>query len=388
MSKLFTLDRFQNANNTLCIFGKGKGYREAVEMGVDLAEAYMKNNYGDVLKAYSINSEKVDGYEVLNKAFYTQLFQYVYQDENFKFSPESLSVLRSPNRFNSVQHDRYYDVVKAVETTLVPQVTEKFTGSYNETRNIAWGDTAEFDIESNEILIADRIAEGVPFGGSQHKFNYTVTVNPEPLNISFDTKWYDVAAGKADFGRMFFKAALGFASYFTVQAYNKLYAMAQQVPASYQYTGFTTENIDLATMAVSGANSGATSSIIGCLPALRDVVPENDFFKMAVGDEWIKQGYVGIHANSPLVMLDNLVNPATINTNATASTPSFLFRNDVLFVMPFVGRKPIKTVFEGDMFNITKSAVETADKTERASLTYRVGIEYVYDQIMGLITRA
>jgi hypothetical protein len=164
--------------------------------------------------------------------------------------------------------------------------------------------------------------------------------------------------------------------------------MALQVPASYRFTGFTTENIDLCTMAVGGANGGARASIIGTLPALRQVIPDNDFLKMGVGEEWIKIGYVGMHAGTPLVKLENLINPATINSNTSAGAPSFLFRNDVLFVMPFVGRRPVKTIFEGEMFSLNKSSIDTDDKTERASLTYKVGVDYIYDEIMGLVTEA
>ena len=141
-------------------------------------------------------------------------------------------------------------------------------------------------------------------------------------------------------------------------------------------------------MAVEGANGGAQASIIGTLPALREVLPTNDFLKMGVGEEWVKVGYVGEHAGSPVVKIDNLLNPVTVNTNTTAGTPSFMFYNNVLFILPFVGHKPVKTVFEGDLFNITRTAIETDDKTERASLTYRAGVDYVYDTVMALITKS
>lgn len=386
MNKIFSMENFTSEKNPLNILGKSKGYAAAVKSGIDLAEAYIMNNKGSLVKGYGLDVEKVADYDNQNMAFYTLLFRYVYEDDSFVATKENLAILKNPKRFNTAQHERYYDVINSVETTIAPKVTEMLTGSYNEVRNIANGDTAEFDIESNEIFVADTSAEGVPFGGSQKKFNTTVTINPTPLNITFDTDWYLVASGKADFGKMFYKASLGFTSWFTTQAYNKILELALQVPASYKFVGFTTENIDLCTMAVSGANNGIKSTIIGTLPALRNILPNNDFLKAAVGRDWIEQGYVGEHANSPLFEMTNLINPVTINTNVTAGAPDFLFRNDIIFVMPFVGVRPVKTVFEGDMFNITLSAIQTADKTERASLTYRVGVEFVYSQIVGVIT--
>lgn len=385
MNKLFSLDNFQDKDRTFG-FNKNPNLEAAVKCGIDLTNAYMKKNFAKILETYGYDHEPVENYEDLNKGFQKLLFGYVYDVKDFDLSKENMQNFKSPKRMNTAERERYYDVVTAVETTVTPAVANIFTGEFNEVKNIAWGDTAEFDIESNEILIAKKTANGVAFGTNQRLFNGTKTVNTESLNITFETDWYQVAAGKADFGKMFFKASQGFINYLTVAAYNKLLAMANQLPASYKFTGFTTENIDLATMAVSGANGGVECSIIGTLPALRQVVPTNDFFKLGIGEEWVKMGYVGLHAGTPLVKITNLLNPTTINSNQTAGTPSFMFRNNVLFVMPFVGRKPVKTVFEGDLFNITLSAVQTADKTEAASLTYNVGVDFVYDQIMGLVS--
>jgi hypothetical protein len=386
MNKLFSIDNYQDKDRTFG-FAENKALETVVALGVDLTEAHIRNTCPNALKAYGFDSERVENYSTMEKAFETAMFRYVFQDDTLELNKDTLKFFKKPNPLKTAQRERYYEIIESVITTITPAVTSMFTGMYNEIKNIGYGDTAQFDVESNEILIVNKSAEGVTFGGEQHKFNTTKTVETESLNISFSTDWYAIAAGKSDFGKMFFKAGQGFANYFTVEAYNKLYAMALQVPASYKFTGFTTENIDLATMAVEGANGGVGASIIGTLPAVREVVPSNDFFKLGIGEEWVKVGYIGNHAGSPVVKIGNLINPTTINSNTSAGTPSFLFRNDVLFVMPFVNAKPVKTVFEGDLFQVSLSSIETSDKTERASLTYKAGVDYVYDTIIALITK-
>lgn len=387
MSKNFSIHAFANEDY---MFNTNENFRKAVNTGIDLSRAYMNMNASNegLLAATGVLEEKktAEEYATLNAAHQCALFAYVYDVDTFEFTKESLKRFKSPNRFNTTQSERYYEVVSAVETVITPAVTAAFTGKFAEVHNMGWGDTAEFDIESNEILIAKKSAEGIVAGTNQRLYRDTVTVNPEPLEIRFDTDWYQVAAGKADFGKMYFKASQGFVNYFTLAAYNQLVSLAKQVPASYRYVGITTENIDLATMAVSGANGGINASIVGTLPALRKVVPTNDFLKLGISEEWVKMGYVGAHAGTPVVKIDNLINPATINSNTTQGTPSFLFKNDVLFVMPFIDRKPVKVVFEGDLFNVTRTAIQTGDKTESASLTYRVGIKYAYDQIIGVVS--
>lgn len=387
MNKLFSIENF--ADKSSLGLRNNEELEKVVKMGVDLTEAYAVKNHSEAAKRAGLElSANAQDYSLLNKAFETALFRYVFANQELELNAENRKGFKQKSPLKQSESERYYDVVKSVLTTVTPAITSMFTGMYNEVRNIAWGDTAEFDVESNEIFQVNKIAEGVPFGGEQKKYPTSKTINPEPLNITFSTDWYQVAAGKMDFGKNFFRAGRGFANYFTVQAYNRLYAMAQQVPAAYKFTGFTTENIDLATMAVEGANGGARASIIGTLPALREVLPTNDFLKMGIGEEWVKVGFVGEHAGTPLVKIDNLLNPVTVNTNTNSGTPSFLFYNNVLFVLPFIGHKPVKTVFEGDLFTIERNAIQTDDKTERASLTYRAGVDFVYDEIMAIISKS
>lgn len=384
MKKIFNLDSYANKNK---IFGSPEA-QVVVDMGVALTESYIANKHKDTINSYGVDLTKSEeDYSLLNKAFQKALFGYVLGVEEFEMTSENLSRFKKPNPLKLSERERYYEIITAVETVVTPSVTEAFTGSYNEVKNIGWGDTAEFEVESNEILIAKKHAEGVPFGASQHLYRDSKTVNTELLNITFDTDWYRVASGKEDFGMLFFKASQGFVNYFTYQAYLKLVELTTQIPASYQYIGATTDNIDYCTMAVSSANNGVPVSIIGTLPMLRLVAPTNDFFKMSVGEEWIKMGYIGVHAGTPLVRMENLLNPTTINSNSNAATPDFLMSNEILFVLPFIGRKPVKTVFEGDMFSINLSEIQTSDKKERASLTYKAGIDYVYDEIIGVITK-
>lgn len=381
MNKYFSIESYSNKD---MFTRKGENFAKAVALGVELGEDFTKKNCAPAIIANKvIDFSEVKDYDNKNKLFQTALFQYVFADETW--GVDRLPELKNPNRFDTAQRERYYAIVSAVQTVLTPAVTIALTGAYNEVRNIGWGETAEFNVESNEPLIVTKGAEGIRFGGMQHKARYTKTINTETLEINFETDWYLVASGKADFGLMFFRASQGFASYFTVEAYNSLATYALQVPAYLRATGFTTENIDSLMMAVQGANNGALPSLVGTLPALRSVVPDNDFFKMGVGEEWIKNGYVGVHADMPLVKMTNLINPVTMNS---ATTASFLFNNDRLFVLPFVGKRPIKTVFEGDMYTVNLSSIETADKTEKAVMKYRAKVDYIPECLIGMLTRA
>lgn len=392
MNKLFSVENYSTKDNILGlgILKKREGLDVPVRLGIDLTEAYMQKQHSKELDVAGVKfelSEQQNNYKAFNEAFQVALFRYVFNSDKLEFA-DLKQMLTGNKPLNTNERERYYEVITSVETVVVPAVTSAMTGMYNEVRNIALGDTAEFDVESNEILIANVSAEGVPFGGEQHLYRDTKVITTKNLNISFSTPWYQVATGKADFGQLFYKASLGFANYFAVEAYNQLVTMAASLPAYCRYTGFTTENIDLATMATSGANGGAKSSIIGTLPALREILPTNDFLKQGIGEEWVKVGYIGTHAGSPVVLLDNLINPTTINSNSSAGTPSFMFATDELFVLPFINRRPVKTVFEGDVFTVNESSIQTADKTERATINYKVGIGFVLDQLFGYITKS
>lgn len=357
-------------------------------IGVDATKKHIygivKNEQGNSITAdieKNFDSKVKDDENDLDKAFGFAVLRYATRNENF--CEEDLAQLKDPNFVSRTDfQERYYEVINTVLSTTIPAVSTTFLGRIAEVKSIGFGDTAQFDIDSNEIFQVSRSATGVAFGANQRKYRKTVTVNPYDTNITFDTDWYQIASGVFDFGKNFYRASAGYAHFFTSLAYQKFNELTSTIPAAYKLSGWSDKDAREVLAAVQSANNNTPVSLFGTKVALGSVVPENDFMKFGVSEEWVLKGYVGTWAGYSLVEAMQLMNPLTINE---ATTRDFLINNDKIWVLPMNGKRPIKIVFEGGMFNLQKAATDTADMTERASLHYRVGVEAVYDQIYGEI---
>lgn len=367
---------------------KSEEVRKIASIGVDATKKYI---YGIVKneKDNAITAEIEKNFEAvvkdesadLDKAFGYAVLRYATRDENF--GEEDLHLLQDPSFVSKTDfQERYYDVINSVLTTVIPAVTTTFLGRIAEVRSVPFGDSARFDIESNEIFQVSRSATGNPYGANQRKYTKTVTVNPYDTNITFDTDWYQMSSGIFNFGKNFYRASAGYAHFFTALAYQKFKELINTVPAAYKLSGWGDKAAREVLAAVQSANNNVPVSLFGTKVALGSVVPESDFMKFGISEEWTVRGYIGAWAGYPLVEAMNLINPLTINE---ATNRDFLIDNSKIWILPMTGRKPVKIVFEGSMFNIHKSVVDTGDMTERASLHYRVGVEAIYDQIYGEI---
>jgi len=371
-----------------CNKSKNDEVKKIAKIGVDATKKYIYNIVKNE-KENSIAAEIEKNFEAsikddskdLDKAFAFAVLRYATRDENF--GEDDLALLRDPNFVTRTDfQERYYEVVNTVLTTTIPAVTTTFLGRIAEIKSVPYGDTARFDIESNEIFQVSRSASGILFGANQRKYVKTVTVNPYDTNITFDTDWYQMASGIFEFGKNFYRASAGYSHFFTALAYKKFADLITNVPAAYKLSGWSDKTAREVISAVQSANNNVPVSLFGTKVALGNVVPENDFMKFGISEEWTLKGYIGSWCGYSLVEAMQLLNPTTINE---ATTRDFLVDNDKIWILPLNGRRPIKIVFEGTMFTAQKSAMDTVDMVEKASLHYRVGVEAVYDQIYGEI---
>lgn len=101
------------------------------------------------------------------------------------YEAEGLSIFKNPmvNKDATVRSNFDW-VLSQVVTAIVPEVVnEAFEGYIAEIHQVGFGDTAVFDIESNDLFKVNEKAEGVRKGVDQPMFDDEFTVNTHPITI-------------------------------------------------------------------------------------------------------------------------------------------------------------------------------------------------------------
>lgn len=289
-------------------------------------------------------------------------------------------------------------ITQEVITPLFPAIMDATTDRLVEWSDARLGETKVFDIESNDFFIFDDDSWGsVSSKPYQYLYKSQIAVTPKPATAKTKIKWYqDVVGGEA--GRYFAAFMRG--------AYNKMYAvMLERFRAAINnsrysasvltYDSYSAANWNQAIMRAAALNGVRRQNLmaLGTLTALSNVLPTVGTdgavagIQGMIGDEWVRNGFLGNVAGVDLVEYGLAVVPGTQNHN-----PQFLSlddgeENESIYIIPRVGYAPMVGVKAiGSPITIMFDPEETADMTINISETIVFDIQPAFSQKIVKIT--
>lgn len=365
------------------LFMKDPKAATLVENGIDLAKRYTatlakgNDKLSEARQEYA--NVLIGNYEKDNNDFMEAFMQYCVEGSNYEWT--GIEMVKNRQVRNAGFMDRFYDVVGQIMTPVAPAVVSTVVINLAETRNIALGDTAQFRVDSNELFQVDDLAEGLHQSATQRLYNEEFTVNPTQKAITVSVDWLFMATGKLDFGAWAYKIGLSFAGYINKLIYKALVDGIASMPAAYKAGSYSDDNFIGLKQRVKAANANSAVYCYGTAGALGKVLPSNDYLKMQLGEEWFKNGYVGMHKGVPMMEIDQVITPGTVNTTATLGID-----DNYLWFFALGGYKPVKLVFEGSALAIADEATKTADKTQMLSIQQRFGAKLIVGSRYGQMT--
>ncbi len=386
IKKYFSINKNDRKFNSLDIEGKA-----LVQCGLESVKKYVaeisrkaeKTTFASILSDIDVNGRQSLDNEVVEK-----LVKYSLKKDGIDVTDFELKDIANPNIRTTKFKETFNMILAQIMTPIVPAMVSAQFADMADVSNIGWGETAKFDVKSNDTFYVTRIAEGVLSGSVQRLYNDELAVNPEPYNIKTTVDWYQVAAGVYDLGEFVYKVGVSFSAYVTQMIIGAISAnIAAAVPASYFTNGFTTSKFIKLAELLRAANGGAKVKAYGSLNSLAGVKPEGTAasgianMQMQLGEEWSKVGYIGTYMDVDLIKIPQIVLPNTINT-----TPLLGIPDDVIYMFADGGYKPVKLVFEGSAITIDIIPTESPDKEMGISVTTRMGQTFVAASKYGAIT--
>ena len=339
------------------------------------------NNLDLARQAFSGN--KAADYADKNRELLEAMGQRMAEGTRFeaKFEAEGLSMFKNPtvNR-NSDIRENFNLVIAQVINAIVPEVVnESFEAYLAEIKQIGYGDTAVFQIESNDLFKVNAKAEGVRKGVDQPMFDDEVTVMASPLTIDTSIDWYPFAAGIFDMGNFAVKIARSYEAYIFIKVVNGMLAAEAEFGPAYTTNGITPALWGTLKQRVSAANGGMSVVAIGTEVALSNVSLGGNY-QVQIGEEMNKVGYLDQYLSTPLIALKNVLLPGTTNGAATLA-----LKDNKIYMIPVGGTKPVKIVFEGNEVSVSFNPDETSDRRYGISVELRVGVAAVCGSKYGTI---
>jgi len=299
-----------------------------------------------------------------------------------KFASEGLTMFKNPtvNR-NSDIRENFNLVIAQVINAIVPEVVnESFEAYLAEIKQVGYGDTAVFQIESNDLFKVNQKAEGVRKGVDQPMFDDEITVMASPLTVDASIDWYPFAAGVFDMGNFALKIARSYEAHIFTRVVKGMLAAENTFGPAYATNGVTPQLWGTLRQRVSAANGGMNVIAIGTEVALSSVSLGGNF-QVEIGEEMNKVGYLSQYLGVPLIALKNVLIPGTTNTTADLALD-----DHKIFFVPVAGDKPVKILFEGNEVTVTYNPEESSDKRYGITVELRVGVSAICGAKYGTIT--
>ena len=302
------------------------------------------------------------------------------EDETARFEASRKLFSEPMVNKNPVVRSNFAIVLSQVISAINPEVSnDMFMRFIAETRQIGFGDTAVFKLESNDLFAVKDMAEGVRRTVDQPMWDDEVTVHPHLVGLSSHIDWYPFAAGRFDMGYFAVKIAKSFAAYIFVKAIRGMTAATTQFGAAYSKNGVSANNWTELAQRVQAANGGMKVVAVGTKAALHNCNLGGNF-QVEIGERMNSVGYLTQYLDVPLIAVDNVIAAGTVNTTGTLLIP-----DDRIYMVPMAGDKPVKIVFEGNQSSVDDNPEDTSDVRWGITVSQRIGVSAVCGSKFGTI---
>jgi len=284
-------------------------------------------------------------------------------------------------RNNQNVRSNFAIILTQVINAIVPEVANDTYFRYlAETRQIGFGDTATFRIESNDLFAVKDQAEGIRRTVDQPMWNDEITVPTHRVSLSSHIDWYPFAAGTFDMGNFGVKIARSISAYIFIKAVKGMTAATTEFGAAYQAAGVSVQQWGTLKQRVQAANGGMKVIAIGTAIALSNANISGNY-QVEIGEEMTKVGYLDQYLGTPLIAIDNVLAPGATNTTGALTIP-----DNIIYMVPVAGDKPVKIVFEGNQTSVSDDPENTADERYGITVSLRLGVSAVCGAKFGTIT--
>lgn len=276
-----------------------------------------------------------------------------------------------------------FAVMNAMVDMVLPTVITESVGMYTEVRNLAWGDSAAFDIKPRDLFSITKVGNGKRTTEFHKNYNGQVTLVAEARALTVAVNLIEVLSGKASLGDLASRVIRSMEAEFAYDCYSAfktaLDAVDNTASTGLRTAGYTEDEFVRIAQAVQAWNGGAMPVAIGTLRALKNIMPNDVNYRYEIDGEFVKLGYIREFNGVATMILPQIAD--------YSGTPfGVRLANDrIWFVSPSAG-KIVKAVIEGSTLARTDDTYANADLSQSTTLLKKWGVGIATSAVAGVLT--
>lgn len=269
---------------------------------------------------------------------------------------------------------------EVLATTVINGVNDdEFFMQFADVRNVALGDSIEFYVPDNSLLVASELA-GNHWNMTRQKLDAgaSFTVKTKAFGLAVYADFLAFLAGRVDFPVLVSKVARAMQDKIYQETAASFASASAYLPSEFKATGTYSEDALIEIASHVEAASGSAPMVVGTRKGLAKVTAGLDaaYLSEKSKEQLNNTGRVTVYNGMTLVQLP---------TVHKANSFEFAYNDNQLLILPSGDNKPVKLVYEGD--SLVKEVSDGTDNMDM-SLEYkfitRFGTNVVFNNLYGV----
>lgn len=264
-----------------------------------------------------------------------------------------------------------------IDMVLPDTIIETFD-KFAEVKVGGFGDSFAFDISNSDLFIVTKAGNGKRHAFAQRQYNGQAVLIPENRMITVEEDLYRILAGKRNLAEYATKIAQSMETELSVDVYNAINDTYANLPASFKEASFTQDSFVTLCQRVTAFNGGAKSVVFGTQLGLSKIVPTSEYFKMQLGAEYVKTGYLGTFMGTDLFEIPQ-------KANWRDSNYAMRLDDTRLYVISTSVNKLVKIAIEGETLTYSDNMIANANLTQTQTMHKKWATGLISNAKFGII---
>ena len=318
---------------------------------------HYRHDVMDVKCSYDASKSLVEKEATINKAIDAEVAKLT----NLKCSSV---VEREQFATNPVYQWANCAVVNKLVDYILPEIIRDDFMGVATVNNIAYGDSVDFEIKSNDLFKVVANGNSRRHVEAQRQFNGTATLAPTNHSLTVEVDWYRVVSRRESLAEYAVKVVLSMENELWLDVMTIMANSYSALTTNFKEAAFSGTAFTKLSERVTAANGGAKAVCIGTALGLGTILPSDNYLKVGLGERMAEVGYLGRFHNTDLIAI-----PQRIDWDS-ADYDFAIADTNLYFVSP-AAQRLVQIVLEGDTLTIDSGEFGDANLTRKMTMHKR-----------------
>ena len=318
----------------------------------DYVNHYRKENFS-TKKTVQGTASLADKEALVNKMAHAEIAKFANIDTSFLGNAQMST--------NPMFRWAFFAVVNKLVDIVIPDVVAEDFYQFADVSVVGKGNSGKFTIKSSDLFEVSVNGNSRRHINAQKQFTGEKTLTPVNHTITTQVDLYRVMAGEESLADYAMRVILSIEAEIAIDIAYAMESAFDTRTAHFKENGYTPVAFKTLATRVAAANGGRKAIAVGTELGLMNVLPQDDYLKLGLGETYNSVGYLPVFLNTPLIALSQKIDWSSADYDFAI--------NDKLiyFVSPGV-QKLIQVVFEDEGLYIADDVFANGNLIQNASM--------------------